>query len=75
MRAAEAIDKYLIQVKDNIYNQFAEDEKDMIYTDIDFIRWLIDELNGDLNVDINIEEMFDIFVLLFFDYNNLYLEF
>ena len=62
MRAAEAIDNYLKQVKTNVEHQVGDDDKDIIYTDIDFVRWLIEELNGDLNVDIDIGQMFEIFI-------------
>lgn len=62
MKASEAINNYLRQVKTNVENQVGDDDKDIVYTDIDFVRWLIDELNGDLNVDINIYQLFDVFI-------------
>lgn len=62
MRALDAIKNYLDNIKNDVENQVGDDDKDIIYTDIDFIKWLISQLNGDLNADINIYQMFDIFI-------------
>ena len=37
-----------------------DNENNLIYAEC--IKWLIGELNGDLNADINIYQMFDIFI-------------
>ena len=70
MRAVDAIKNYLDNIKNNVENQVGDHDKDIIYTDIDFIKWLIGELNGDLNADINIYQMFDIYINEL-DYKNL----
>lgn len=62
MRAADAISNYLKEVKENVEHQVGEDDKHIIFTNIDFVRWLIDELGGDLNVDIDLDQMFEIFI-------------
>ena len=62
MKASKSIKDYLDQIKSNVQHQIGEDDKEIIYTDLDFIAWLIDELGGDLTKDIDINDMYNIYI-------------
>ena len=63
MKASDVLLKRLDEAKYNVkVGLDCDDDREIVCSDLDFVKWLIQQLDGDLNQDIDEEKIYDTYL-------------